>query len=316
VPMTHAGLIITYARKENVLRLVDELIKNGVQKIYISIDGPQNKNVEAIQSELKLELNREERDFSNQIQIWQRKVNMGSGASVIASLDWVFSSEEEVIILEDDLEIGEGFFQFMKYGLGEMTHERNLKIVTGTNPFEKVTKSRPGRLNYPVSWGWATNRANWQDLRALLFSATPTKFSIPQLHKNLYWRIGQKRALLGQIEAWDVPLASEMYKTSFYTLVPPDNLVRNIGFDQYAAHTSESAWPLNLPIFKYGEMINYKFDLSDCVDLNKNFEKQIFQIRTRHILSWVLHRITDRYRFKSPTVSLFDRTKMERHPNS
>ncbi len=314
--MIPACLIISYARKDNVLRLVEEIANSGVLRIYVSIDGPRNETVREIQAQIKINLERIHNTSPGRVHIWQRKSNMGSGASVIASLDWVFASEEEVIILEDDLEISGEFFEFMKFGLKEMKNHENLKIVTGTNPFENVTKNRLGKLSYPVSWGWATNRNNWQELKALLFEGTTAKFAPFQLNKYFYWRIGRKRSLLGQIEAWDIPLASEMHKTPFYTLIPSINLVRNIGFDQYAEHTTERIWPLNIPISRNLKELKFKFDSDHLVDLNSHFENEIFRIRKHHLLSWILHKTIDKYRFKSNSMALSERTHLEAHPSS
>jgi len=312
--MNLACLIISYARKENVLRLVEEVTNAGIVKIYISIDGPRTKEIAAIQLELGQLLEKKKNQYSCQIQIWQREKNLGSGASVIASLDWAFASEEEVIILEDDLEVRGEFFEFMEFGLQEMKNHSDLKIVTGTNPFPEVTKGCFGKLHYPVAWGWATTRTNWFELRELLFSGVPAKRHHLQPKKNLYWKIGKTRALLGQIEAWDVPLASEMYKTSFYTLIPPSNLVSNMGFDRHAAHTIEATWPLNLPISDYLVPKDYKLDSKLLLDLGKDFEDKIFKIRIHHIISWVLHKTIDKFRFKRDTTSLLDRTQLERIP--
>jgi hypothetical protein len=313
--MTLACLIISYARKDNVLQLVEEVFSAGIEKIYISIDGPRNQEIESFQSELKSDLAKLNGLHLSQIQIWQREKNFGSGASVIASLDWVFANEDEVIVLEDDLEVRGQFFNFMKFGLRQMKNHSNLKIVTGTNPFPEITQNRFGKLHYPVAWGWATNRANWLELRKLLFGNFPTKSLHFHLKKDLYWQIGKKRALKGQIEAWDVPLASEMYKTPYYTLLPPSNLVRNIGFDRHAAHTSAAIWPLNLSIADYSVSENSELTPLMFVDLGKEFENKIFKIRSHHIVSWIFHKTIDTYRFKPYVTTLQDRVLMEGYPS-
>lgn len=312
--MNAACLIVSYARKENVLRLIDEVICAKIERIYVSIDGPRSKSIFDIQSELMIELSRIQDSFSGEIRIWQRRSNMGSGASVIASLDWAFESEDDVIVLEDDLEVSREFFDFMEYGLGEMKHLDSLKIVTGTNPFEEFTKGQLGRVNYPVSWGWATNRENWQQLRALIFEGASAKLTSRHVIRDLYWSIGRRRALLGNIEAWDIPLASEMCKTGFFSLIPRGNLVRNIGFDKFAAHTIESTWPLNLPFSKEIHHENSKLETVGIVNLNDAFEKSIFKIRACHLFSWMLHRSIDRFRFKSNSDTLLHRTQVEPYP--
>ena len=313
--MTLACLIISYARKDNVLQLIEEVSKAGIEKIYISIDGPRNQEIENIQLELKSDLAKWDGLHLGQVQIWQRKKNFGSGASVIASLDWVFAYEEEVIVLEDDLEVRKHFFDFMKFGLRQMKNHSNLMIVTGTNPFPEVTQNRFGKLHYPVAWGWATNRVNWLELRKLLFGDFPRKLPHFHLIRDLYWQIGKKRALMGQIEAWDVPMASEMYKTPYYTLIPPSNLVRNIGFDIHAAHTSEAIWPLNLSVADYSVPVNSELIPPMLVDLGKEFENKIFKIRLHHIVSWIFHKTIDKYRFKQDATKLQDRVLMEGFPS-
>jgi hypothetical protein len=313
--MSLACLIISYARKDNVLQLVEEVSNAGIEKIYISIDGPRTQEIENIQLMLKSELANRDGLHLRQVQIWQRKRNFGSGASVIASLDWVFANEEEVIVLEDDLQVRGQFFSFMKFGLRQMKNHSNLKMVTGTNPFPEVTQNLFGKLHYPVAWGWATNRANWLELRKLLFGDFPTKSLHFHLSKDLYWQIGKKRALKGQIEAWDIPLASQMYKTPYYTLIPPSNLVRNIGFDRHAAHTRAAIWPLNLSIADYSVPENSELTSQMFVDLGKEFENKIFKIRLHHIVSWIFHKTIDRYRFKRDATTLQDRVLMEGYPS-
>jgi hypothetical protein len=313
--VTHAALIVSYARKENVLRLVEQSINSGVKHIYISIDGPRNNEIREIQTALKTELEKKQESFLGKIMIWQRELNMGSGASVIASLDWVFTTEESIYILEDDLVISQDFFTFMDYGLEEMRNHRDLKIVTGTNPFENVTRGRMGKLSYPVSWGWATNRDNWKDLRKLIFEETTSNARTTKIRKIQFWKVGKRRALLGQIEAWDVPLASEMHKTTYYTLVPPTNLVRNIGFDQFAAHTSESIWPLDMRMNDLANLESLIFSESELVNLDENFETEIFKIQLHHSISGLIQKLFDRYRFKQRTVKLSDRARLEEFPS-
>lgn len=313
--MIKAALVITYARKDNAMRLIEQLINSGIKTIYVSIDGPKDTQIRELQMIFKSMLQKKQAGFSGEILVWQRELNMGSGASLVASLDWVFSCEESCHVLEDDLVVTEDFFAFMNYGLEQMSTQSNLKIVTGTNPFEDMTEGKLGKVNYPVSWGWATNRENWKILRDLIFNESPKRLMQTKIRKSQYWKVGRKRALLGRIEAWDVPLASEMYKTTFYTLIPPVNLVRNTGFDQFAAHTSESIWPLDMPVKKLPNMNNYEIIENQLVDLNENFETRIFKITGRHAVSWMANIILDKFRFKHDSVPLSDRCQLERFPS-
>jgi len=310
--MAYVALIVAYGRKSNVLRLIDVIARAGIKRIYISLDGPRNESLKKIQSELRLELEFLSREHPCEIIVWQREINLGSGASVISSLDWVFAVEEEVCVLEDDLVVDGKFFEFIKFGLELMNGgDPNLKMVTGTNPFENATNGILGKLSYPVAWGWATNKSNWNSLRGLIFSETTTRIPLRRLSRNLYWRTGKRRALSGQIEAWDVPLAAEMHKTNFYTLVPPKNLVQNIGFDGFAAHTDEDRWPLDMKISNTFSLDEIKNNSGEYLNLNQNFEKRIFKIRYYHAASWLVNIVVDQIRFSQKTINLKKRTQLE-----
>jgi len=302
--MVVAALIVSYARTNNTVQLIETTIDSGASRIYVSIDGPRSKEIEEIQTLLLSRIRELQLNFSGQIFIWQRKTNMKSGASVIASLDWVFSREIEACVIEDDLELGKDFFDFMAFGLQEMKSNPKFLMVSGSNPFAESTKADFAFVNYPVSWGWATNQKNWLIIRELIFRESPRNLNFRRLSKDCYWKIGKERALLGRIDAWDVPLASEMYKTDYLTLLPPVNLVTNIGFDDHASHTTEKVWPLGLRSGKLPSNLGAPSSGVIGDNLNEEFERNIYQISFHHIISWILHPFTDTFRFGKATKPL------------
>ena len=312
--MSAAVLVIAYARKSNVLNLLETVIDSGISNIFISIDGPRNSETDQIQKALIKELERRKKTFSGTINLWQKKSNMGSGASVIASIDWAFANLDELCILEDDLEIRSDFFKFMEFGLSGMKQNSNLKIVTGTNPFTADMNGQLGTLRYPVSWGWATNKENWILLRSLIFEGAKGKTTSSSLKNRNFWELGRYRALKGLIDAWDIPLACEMHKTEFFTLLPPVNLVRNIGFDSHALHTMTNIWPLNMDIFELPELDNPSITPYSKIELDSKFEKKIFKIKFRHIFSLYFSRWTNRKLAKASSSTLIEKIQLESYP--
>lgn len=313
--MVTATLIVSYARTNNTLQLIQSAINSGASRIYVSIDGPRNHEIERAQTLTLMRIRELQLNFSGQIFVWHRKTNMKSGASVIASLDWVFSREIEAVVIEDDLEVDKEFFEFMDFGLQSMKSHPRLLMVTGSNPFAKLTKADFAFVNFPVSWGWATNQKNWRIMRELIFQETSSTLNFRRLAKDCYWKIGKKRALLGRIDAWDVPLASEMYKTDYLTLIPPLNLVTNVGFDVHASHTTEKIWPLGLSRGRLPS--NFGAPLSGTIgdNLNKDFERKIYRIRSYHIISWILHLLIDKFRFQEAVRPLQSTVRQEEFPN-
>jgi hypothetical protein len=313
--MVKAVLVVSYARVKNTIQLVETAIAADVSKIYVAIDGPRDNDVKQIQDNLIEHIRKLQISYPNRITIWRRTLNMKSGASVISGLDWVFSVEEEVCILEDDLEIDADFFKFINFGISQMQYDSDLLMVAGSNPFTNSNEVEFGFVNYPVSWGWATNRKNWAKIRSLIFQNPVIRLKIGKFYKNLYWNIGKERSLLGRVDAWDIPLASEMYKTKYYTLLPPTNLVSNIGFDLHASHTTKDTWPLGLPRGKLMENFDSLSVNPNNNSLNELFEKRIYKIGPRHIFSWVLHVLLDRIRYGNQRATLSETVAQEDFPS-
>jgi hypothetical protein len=308
-------LFLVYAREENVLELVRTAADAGVTEFYISIDAPRTRVIKELQESLKNGLNSFFQEKNLVANYWERSSNLGAGASMIASLDWVFKFEESVVIFDDDLKIEASFFSFMDYGLNLMSENKNILSVCGTNPFENISKGRLSKASYPISWGWATNRDTWQVMRNMIFSSNYSRFITKNLKLEAFWRIGKSRALAGKVEAWDIPLAAQMHNSNYITLIPGNNLVKNIGFDENATHTSRNVWPLNLEISRNSNLNFQRVEVQDLINLNANFEREIFNIRLLSIVSYFSYRFLDLFRFRQPYQSLLSRVEIERSPS-
>jgi hypothetical protein len=87
------------------------------------------------------------------------------------------------------------------------------------------------------------------------------------------------------------------------------------GFDQFAAHTSESIWPLDMQMNDLANLESLIFSESELVNLDENFETEIFKIQFHHSISGLIQKLFDRYRFKQRTVTLSDRARLEEFPS-
>jgi hypothetical protein len=99
-----------------------------------------------------------------------------------------------------------------------------------------------------------------------------------------FWRAGASRAQRGLVDAWDLPLAYAQIREKKLTVIPPVNLVTNVGFDLNATHTTGAVFPLNHPVG------NLKSDLrfsssgthQEANAYDRVLEKNLFKIRFRH----------------------------------
>ena len=71
--MINAALVVTYARKDNAMRLVEQLINSGIKTIYVSIDGPKDTQIRELQTLFKSMVQKKQAIFSGEILVWQRE---------------------------------------------------------------------------------------------------------------------------------------------------------------------------------------------------------------------------------------------------
>jgi hypothetical protein len=116
-----------------------------------------------------------------------------------------------------------------------------------------------------------------------------------------YWKVGARRAKLGLVDAWDIPLAEAMLRLRKKSLVSPINLVRNIGFSERASNTNQNHFPLDLPIDLRAS--NYEFDTALAAqplrgeEINELYERDVYGISARNSLTSIFS-IFDFVRFR------------------
>ena len=298
-------LIVSYARPHGVARILAEL-SNYDGKIYISVDGAKSSKNNKSEEEFKKVVQEFSINFKNMdIDLSIRPVNVGAAVNVVTSIDHCFEQEKNLIILEDDLVISQDFLDFVNLILPKVSDKNNIKMITGTNSFSNEGAS-PSLYwtTYPIVWGWATTKKKWQDLREAIFEKNFSRENFGSISSYHYFKTGKIRSLKGLIDAWDLPLAGTFHSKSWVCLIPPKNLISNIGFDKNATHTLSENWPLNMRIEQLdsAKLDPYKLQSNNCLD--KLMEKQIYRIRIRHVFSPIKH-LLELKSWNSKTDSLF-----------
>jgi hypothetical protein len=280
-------LIISYARAENVQRLISQLSQLGNVKIFLAIDGPRDSRVAEIQLEMIESLNIQTFEKGVSLQIWQRKQNLGVAVSVISAIDWFFSKVEFGVILEDDLQPDNSFFSYAHHYLRKLVDVREVFMVSGTKVTElSKNEEELSFTTYPQTWGWGTWRDRWIELRASAFSVESLPTMISTSAVDNFWHYGSLRVLRGRVDTWDIPIANYMRTKNYFSLLPPVNLVSNVGNDAYATHTFDSSNHLDMPTEK---LLSFpQIDLSQLKRktpiIDRTMERFVFRIRRRHVL--------------------------------
>lgn len=276
-------LIISYLRTENTIKLIESAFSYGIKKIYLAIDGPKNSEENNIQ-ELLISYINSVQSQNKFIAVWRRERNLGIAVSVITAIDWFFKYEESGIIVEDDLQITRSFIDFSQRNLD--TYRTNNKVLMISGNYFGPPPSGYTNLfcNYPQIWGWSTWQHKWNQMRNMLIANHKMRlkhiFSAPRS----FFHVGAKRVMKSMIDTWDLPLAYEFLKGDYLCVLPPVNLVTNIGVDAHSIHTKNKEFPLNYPVgnLDLNKLASPVISQDSIQKENSFLEKHVFRIRFHH----------------------------------
>jgi len=303
-------LIIAYSRPDGVLRLFKSCVAAGIEKIYLSLDGPSDLDSLNHQEEiLKIVA-----EYSARIEIEVNLLseNHGVAVGVLRALDWYFSKEPAGIVLEDDLVVSPFFFEYVFNALHYTKDSRNILMVGGTQLFPGLSEHSLA-INYPMIWGWGAWAEDWLVIRNSLLRKKTTSLSQLWDARTTFWIVGANRALSGLVDTWDTPIAYEFYQNGFICIIPPFNLVSNIGTDRFAAHTSLEKFPMHFPI---SENSNFGFQIAlpqESRDYEKILENKLFHILKRHYFLEIWALLTDWIYFPAATRRQNLKSRLEPH---
>jgi hypothetical protein len=279
-------LLISYSRPKGLENLLLKCQKNTVSRIYIAIDGPRNSRDIENQMEIRKIID----SFilyspGTHVQTWFRESNLGVGVSVISALDWFFQNEAVGHVLEDDLEPTDSFFSFSCEALERFESDSKIWMISGSqilSDSDFVGHSRESR--YPMIWGWSTWRDSWFQMRESLLSEKKFRYFGRGVCENNYWAVGGKRVLDGQVDTWDTALAGEFHINGKICLIPPINLVSNLGNDEVAAHTSMDGSTVFVKGCEFISKLAFKAALDSKRDIPYDIQlrDKVFQVKLKH----------------------------------
>jgi len=268
----------------------------------LAIDGPKNLQDRLNQEIIAKHIDEISVKSESRIHVHNRTYNAGIAESVIRSIDWFFSKEKCGLILEDDLRISTSLPYFAAKSLEKFSDNPDVWMISGSQFFpEECEPNKIAYCNYPIIWGWAGWANKWAIMRSTLLTHKKIKFNKLINKKYLFWAIGANRALSGKVDTWDIELAFEFLFNNKLCVMPPINLVSNVGFDKVSTNTKVANSFMNLEISNLLEMIDFDFSpsLKSIKNYNYLLEKKVFKLKTRHLLIPYYSMLLDSFRFPS-----------------
>lgn len=272
-------LIIGFKRPLNIKNLLNFLKNNLVEKIYISIDGPRDKNdlngVKEVYKSVNQFIN--EAHYNIKIEHQFFPSNLGCGEHCKSAIDWFFANEEYGIIIEDDIDISTEGLYFLSHSLKKYKKDEAIFGIS-CSPFLEVNNYENKTIFslYPSIWGWATWASRWKHYQINIFKDHNIFEIFFVLRKNfsflesINWVLVLYLFSKGKIDGWDHQFAFQMWKKKGYFIFSPLRLAINIGFDKTATTMIKTP---NWYYQKVTNTLNYDIGIK-----NKVIQPTIFNI--------------------------------------
>lgn len=242
-------LLTVFNRPDKTKAVMENLRQIKPNRLFVSADGPRPGHPADIE---KCRLAREEAtkvDWACDIKTRFLVDNMSCDPAVSSAIDWFFQNVEYGIILEDDCIVHPHFFRFCGELLVRYYDDQRIMQISSLSPYPM--RQHPYDYHFSrrfwCSGGWATWHRAWKhytfnmlrygDKEALeILKAHYTDHSkrLQQYRKLLEFKNGNKSVF----SHWDFQWNLACNAQNGLSIVPENNLMINIGFDEDSTHTT------------------------------------------------------------------------------
>jgi hypothetical protein len=233
--------------------VIDAIRPVAPTRLFVACDGANPERIGELERvAASRQLIEEEIDWPCQINRLYSDVNHGCRLGVSRAISWFFDQVDAGIILEDDCVPHPDFFPFCATLLNRYRYDTQVWCISGNN-FQNGHWRGDGSYyfsRYNHCWGWASWSRCWQHYDSELVNwpsfkdsgLMKTIFDDPRELK--YWSsIWQHLHDTGLPDTWDYQWTFTCLINAGLTALPNRNLVSNIGFGEFATHTTVHATP-------------------------------------------------------------------------
>ncbi len=273
-------LLLIFNRPELTQKVFERIREIKPLTLYIAADGPRSENEKALCDQTRQVV--EKVDWDCEVKTLFRQENLGLKKAVAGALDWFFENEEQGIVLEDDCIACDSFFCFCEEMLEKYKDNDKVMHIGGINfILDKNIKYDTSYYfsNIPASWGWASWRSSWKkfdinmdEYKDFVENKIIQK-NFPKLYYQSKWLDLLNNTYLGNYDSWAYIWTYTIFKNNGLTILPKNNLVRNIGFGDDATHTIDdsSKWS-NMEVADLKNIVHL-----EKLHLDKRLEKLVLR---------------------------------------
>lgn len=231
-------LFLVFNRPKVTARVFDAVRQAKPLKLYVAADGPRTDRKGEKELCLKVREIATSVDWDCDVKTLFRDQNLGCEKAVSEAINWFFENVEEGIILEDDCLPHLSFFEYCDLMVKKFRKDKSILSIAGTKfkcyPYSKSLLGYRSEIFF--CWGWATWRDRWQNYTQDLNLILPIK-SFSSRRAFAYWNHVIEQLKNYKVDSWAYRFGLLSIKHLKENIVPPCNLVQNIGFGESSTHT-------------------------------------------------------------------------------
>lgn len=233
-------LLFCYNRPFHLTQVIEKILLEDVDQIYIFSDGPRgNSDVRRVSQVREILI----KNKTKNMQLFIAESNMGLRKSVTEGIARACLDHDRFVVLEDDCLPLPGFWPYMCQALAYYDGHPDISCVSAfSHPITKLTAQIDAdTFFWPRfwSWGWGGWRRVWQslystDVESCLSRLNHDGYKLEDFGADVPDAIAALRA--GKLDSWAIPWFLNTVSRGMFTLYPVRTLVRNIGLDGSGRH--------------------------------------------------------------------------------
>lgn len=238
-------LLIIFNRPDHVAAAIEQLRTVRPVRLYVAGDGPRaGEGGDGLACAEARRLVEQGVDWPCELKLRFRERNLGVQHGVVDAINWLFTHENQGIVLEDDILAGPDFFRFCDEMLDRYRDDTRVATIGGTSYWQGKSPFSYHASGFIDMWGWATWRDRWQHYDGAMaawpdFANSGRLAALPGASRRFvrYWRRIMDLTKAGDIRAWDYQWILTCWARGMVSVHPGVPLVRNRGFGQAASNT-------------------------------------------------------------------------------
>lgn len=231
-------LVVAYQRPFELQKMLDLVDAEKFDRVFIVIDQPKHKTKESLErfgSVVQTALTFASSRTNAEVEV--RSTNYGILKNFQDSIAACFQHVDQLCILEDDCIPSIGIREYIDSVLS-LPLDSRIKILTLTRPSFFPDFGDFELTHSPLMWGWVVSKQNWNLISSLMNEKSGSGlFPLPQICFQSFLYSGYARARNNELDALDALVAYTFSLHNFLTLIPPKNLVSNVGTGPLATNT-------------------------------------------------------------------------------